>query len=67
MKTNSSALTSADPVGSFLQTLPRKANVLGFKGYSYPDKKSIAIMYSDNGVVHRAECHFKIVTKGGES
>jgi hypothetical protein len=65
MKTIHPAPVGADPVGSFLATLPRKATVLGCKGYCIQGKKTISVVYSVHGVVHCAECSYQ--KKGGES
>jgi hypothetical protein len=49
MKTNSSALTSADPIRSFLQTLPKEAKILGAKCYHGLGKVSIYVCYCFDG------------------
>jgi hypothetical protein len=59
-KKQSSAPIGADPYGSFLSSLPRKAIVLGCKGFSYQGKRSISLVYFENGRIHHAECSFEI-------
>jgi hypothetical protein len=45
MKTKQLALISADPIGSFLQSLPRKASVLGFKLYRSAEQSAMLIRF----------------------
>jgi hypothetical protein len=45
MKTNYPAPIGADPVGSFLATLPKEAKILGAKCYRSPDKSTIYLCY----------------------
>jgi hypothetical protein len=70
MKTTHPASVGADPIRSFLAALPRRATVLNCCGYYCHGKKSIAIVYAENGIVHRAECTCEAglhTGEGGES
>lgn len=54
MKTN--------PIGQFLSRIPKKATLLGAKGYKTAGAQELQISYRHRGVIY----HQSIAMKGGE-
>jgi hypothetical protein len=61
METKQLAPIGADPIGSFLHSLPRKASVLGFKWHRSAGQSVIYLAYSFNGEI----VNTSFSTKGG--
>jgi hypothetical protein len=51
MKTKQLAPIGSDPIGSFLQSLPRKDSVLSCKWYRSAGQSEIYLVYSLNGEI----------------